>query len=97
MYGIAVDERAGDPQQVATVRREVKKFCADLIRVSYPLALDDGSLLQQFGDPRPLDTPLPLWIVIGRDGKVVHYRTGLYTIDPSRGLTELHAVVTALQ
>ncbi len=36
---------------------------------------------------------LPLWVVIGKDGKVVHYRTGLYQVDVNRGLKELDAVV----
>ena len=96
VYGVAVDEGAADPQQLAGVRREVQKFSTEFIRMGYPLTIDDGSLLASFGDPRPHDTPLPLWVVIGPDGKVVHYRTGLYTVDPVRGLAELHAVLTGL-
>lgn len=96
VIGVAVDERAADPQQLRAVRREVKKFSTEFIRLAYPIAIDDGSLLAGFGDPRPLNTPLPLWIVIGQDGRVAHFRTGLYAIDPNRGLTELFEAVSAL-
>jgi peroxiredoxin len=95
VYGVAVDERAADLQQVAAVRRDVRKFSTQFMRLGYPIALDDGSLLKQFGDPRPLEVPLPLWVVIAPDGTIAHYRTGLYPLDPSRGLEELNAAVSS--
>lgn len=94
VYGIAVEERLADPTQAAAIRREVRQFGSQFIRVGYPLAVDDGSLLATFGDPRPIGAPLPLWVVIGRDGTVVHHKAGVYSIDPNRGLEELDAVVT---
>src|SRR5262249_8894099 len=87
--GVAVDERAADPQQLRLVRRDVQRFSTEFMRLGYRIAVDDGTVLAKFGDPRPLDSPLPLWVVIGPDGRVVHYRSGLYTIDPSQGLAEL--------
>ena len=96
VYGVAVDERLGDNGQSAAARREVRAFATQFIRLGYPVAIDDGRLLQKFGDPRQLEAPLPLWVVIGPDGKIAHFRTGLYPIDPSRGLTELDAQVTEL-
>jgi hypothetical protein len=92
VYGIAVEERLADPGQAPAIRREVRQFGSQFIRVGYPLAVDDGSLLATFGDPRPLGAPLPLWVVIGRDGTVVHHKAGVYNIDPNRGLEELDAV-----
>ncbi len=94
--GVAVDERLADQAQVRQVRRDVQKFTTEFMRLGYPVALDDGSLLSRFGDPRTLGAPLPLWVVIGRDGTVAHYRTGLYAIDPNRGLEELRETVTKL-
>jgi len=48
---------------------------------------------------RPLlGSPLPLWVVIGHDGKVVHYQIGFYNITPDEGLKQLdEAVVLALR
>lgn len=94
VYGVAVDERLADAGLSAAVRREVRQFSSQFIRVSYPIAVDDGSLLATFGDPRGLGAPLPLWVVIGRDGTVVNYKAGLYSIDASRGLEELNAEIT---
>lgn len=96
VYGVAVDERLADAAQSASARRDVRAFSTQFIRLGYPIAMDDGHLLQKFGDPRQLEAPLPLWVVIGPDGKIAHFRTGLYPLDPSRGLTELDALVTEL-
>jgi hypothetical protein len=94
VYGVAVDERVADPQQRAAVQREVRKFSTQFMRLGYPIALDDGELLKKFGDPRPYDSPLPLWVVIGPGGKVQAHRAGLYNLDPNRGLVELDEAVT---
>ncbi|MFV0443855.1 MAG: TlpA family protein disulfide reductase [Planctomycetaceae bacterium] len=96
VIGVAVDERAADPRQLRAVRRDIKKFTSEFIRISYPLAIDDGSLVKTLGDPRPLETPFPLWVVVGKDGRIAHYRTGLYNVDPSRGLTELSQIIAEL-
>jgi hypothetical protein len=45
-----------------------------------------------------LGAELPLWVVIGHDGKIVHYKVGYYAIKPDEGLRELDtAVVEALK
>ena len=68
------------------------------LQTCYDIATDDGSTLAEFGDPRALGAPLPLWIVIGHDGKVAHYHTGFYDIKPDEGLKQLDdAVVEALR
>lgn len=56
---------------------------------SYDIALDDGTLRAKFGDPRRLGGKLPLWVVIGADGKIAHYKVGLYDINPDEGLRAL--------
>lgn len=96
VVGVAVDERAADAMLLRQVRRDVQKFSTEFMRLGYPVAIDDGTALARCGDPRPLGSPLPLWVVIGPEGHVRHLRTGLYTIDPSRGLEELKQVVEAL-
>ena len=58
--------------------------------------IDDGTLLGKFGDPRRLDEKLPLWVVIGTDGKIAHYSTGFFNIKPDQGLKQLEAVIVDL-
>jgi hypothetical protein len=55
---------------------------------------DDGKVLQQFGDPRPAGSKLPLFVVIGRDGKIVEYHAGPYEVTRDRGIEELEKIVT---
>jgi hypothetical protein len=55
--------------------------------------LDDGQLIKAFGDPRLLGAELPLYVVIGPDGKVAHYKSGNYEVDRLEGLKELNAVL----
>jgi hypothetical protein len=74
------------------------KKLQEFMNLTYDVAVDDGSLLAQFGDPRALGSPLPLWVVIGHDGKVSHYHIGFYNITPDDGLKELdQAVIDALR
>ena len=49
--------------------------------------------LEQLGDPRRADSGLPLFVVLDRQGKVVHYHPGNYDVDTREGLKELRAVV----
>lgn len=72
--------------------QSVKKF-AEFMNLSYPIGLDDGTLLKAIGDPRLAREPLPLWIVVGADGKVKHYRPGLFDLDPREGLRELDEII----
>uniref|UniRef100_A0A7C4LPI9 TlpA family protein disulfide reductase n=1 Tax=Schlesneria paludicola TaxID=360056 RepID=A0A7C4LPI9_9PLAN len=94
VLGIAVDERFKDPAQRAAATRTVRKL-QEFMNLSYAIALDDGTLLQAFGDPRTLGAALPLWVVIGSDGKITHYQVGYYDILPDEGLKPLDAAVIA--
>ncbi|MEZ6065811.1 MAG: hypothetical protein R3B90_08920 [Planctomycetaceae bacterium] len=93
VYGVAVDERLADVTKEAEVRRDVRTFSTQFMRLGYPVLLDDGSVLKSFGDPRPFDIALPVWVVIGADGNVLHYHAGLYDIDPNRGLEQLSKII----
>lgn len=92
VYGVAVDGRLGDPAERATALRGIRKLKA-FMNLSYPILLDSGPLIRKFGDPRPAGADLPLFVVLGRDGKIVHYHAGLYPVDRNEGLRDLNAVV----
>lgn len=70
--------------------RRVKSF----MNLSYPVLVDDGKLLSRLGDPRSIGAALPLFVVIGKDGKVTSYHAGLYDVNPRDGLVELNAAIT---
>lgn len=95
VYGVAVDGRLGDPQFAGAAIRSIYKLKSTM-NLSYPVTLDDGKLLEKFGDPRTVGAKLPLWVVIGADGKVAHYHTGFYKINPDEGLQELDAALVPL-
>lgn len=97
VVGINVDGRfaGGDKSKAATL--SLKKI-QEFMNLGYDVAVDDGTILTQFGDPPSLGSPLPLWVVIGRDGAVVDYHIGFYKIRPDEGLKQLDdAVVEALR
>ena len=97
VIGVNVDERFANPTQTAAANRSMKKLL-EFLNVGYEVGVDDGSLLSMFGDPRDIGAPLPLWVVIGHDGKVTHYHTGFYDIKPDEGLKQLdEAVIEALR
>ena len=97
VIGVNVDERFANPQQATAARRSMKSLL-EFMKIGYDMAMDDGSVLAEFGDPRSMNAPLPLWIVIGHDGKVTHYHTGFYDIKPDEGLKQLDdAVIEALR
>jgi len=93
VYGVAVDRRFGVAGSKAAAVRSVRGL-VKFMNLRYPLLLDDGQTIKAFGDPRQFDAKLPLFIVIGRDGKIVHYKVGHYKIDRLRGLKELNAIVS---
>ena len=95
VYGVAVDGRFGDPQTAGAALKSVQKL-QEFMHLSYGLAVDDGKLLSKLGDPRKYGAKLPLWVVIGADGKVVHYHAGLYKINPDEGLQQLDDVLVKL-
>ena len=46
--------------------------------------------------PRRVGAKLPLWVVIGPDGKIAHYHVGTYDVKPDEGLRRLDEVVVSL-
>lgn len=95
VLGVHVDAQADEsgprPASLAAARR-LKQF----MNLSYPVVVDEGKLLQRLGDPRPSGGALPLFVVVGKDGKVVEYHCGLYEVKPQQGLAELDALVARL-
>jgi hypothetical protein len=69
--------------------RRLKSF----MNLSYPIVLDGGSLIKRFGDPRLVGASLPLVVVVGPEGKIVHYHVGHYEVDRQDGLKQLDDVV----
>lgn len=97
VIGINVDERFSTPQQTPAANRSMKGLL-EFMKVGYDVATDDGTILAEFGDPRTVNAPLPLWLVIGHDGVITHYHAGIYDIKPDEGLKELDdAVVEAVR
>jgi peroxiredoxin len=92
VYGVAVNAALRDEQARSGVVRGARRL-ASFMNLSYPLLLDDGEALQQFGDPRELGASLPLYVLIGRDGRVLHYHVGYYEVDRNEGLKALDAAV----
>ncbi|HVX61958.1 MAG TPA: TlpA disulfide reductase family protein [Pirellulales bacterium] len=92
VYGVAVDGRFGDESARGAATSGVRKL-KSFMNLSYPILLDSGSLVKQFGDPRLVGATLPLFAVIGPDGKIMHYHVGYYPVDLRQGLKELDDVV----
>jgi hypothetical protein len=90
VLGVAV--AADDPERQQNQRTFVRKF-RDFMNVSYPILLDDGSLLEKLGDPRKVKQELPLFVVIDSNGNVVEYKAGEYEVKANDGLKELDKVV----
>ena len=93
VLGVLVDDKIVDDgarRAAASSARKLKAF----MNLSYGILMDDGTVLKQLGDPRPAGSKLPLFVVIGRDGKIIEYHAGLYDVKPEQGLAELDAIVT---
>jgi hypothetical protein len=95
VYGIAVDSRLQREETRKAALASIRKL-RSFMNLTYPIMLDDGAVLKQFGDPRIIGEPLPLYVVVGRDGKVVHYKVGYYEVDRQEGLKELDAILARL-
>lgn len=94
VFGVNVDERLAVDftrgKSIAAAKK-LKSF----MNLDFPVLLDDGSLLKQFGDPRVTGAKLPVFVVIGPDGAVKEYHVGYYDVDRDRGLKELEEAVSA--
>ena len=93
VIGVCCNPELDAPQTVRQAQRSARK-AAEFMNLSYSIGHDNGTLLQTVGDPRENRGQLPLWIVIGPDGKVLHYHAGFYEIDTAVGLKALHEVVS---
>jgi len=92
IFGVAVDAQFGEPAKRDAATRSVRRL-VNFMNLTYPVLLDNEDLLKAFGDPRRLGAELPLFVVIGADGKIVHYKAGHYEVDRLEGLKELNEVV----
>lgn len=92
VLGVHVDKRL-EFEDTARAAASTAKKLRDFMRLGYPILLDDGKFLKQAGDPRPLGGELPLYVVIGKDGKVVEHHPGMYAVQRERGLEELEKIV----
>lgn len=92
IVGVAVDPKLGDPATSDATLRAIKKLVS-FMNLGYDIAKDNGSLLETFGDPRKAGAELPLWVVIDPSGKIVHYKAGLYQVNPRDGLQELDDIL----
>ncbi|MBX3412543.1 MAG: TlpA family protein disulfide reductase [Pirellulales bacterium] len=92
VYGVAVDSRLDDPQYRGEAIRGVRKL-KQFMNLSYPILLDGGALIRQFGDPRTAGAELPLFVLIDSEGKILEYHVGHYEVDREAGLKELDAEV----
>jgi peroxiredoxin len=95
VYGIAVDGRVADERQAPAALKSIQKL-KNFMNLDYGIATDDGKLLARFGDPTKYGAKLPLWVVIGPDGKIAHFHTGFYKINPDEGLRELDEALVKL-
>ena len=93
ILGVAVDGRLADEVSRVSGLRSIKKL-RDFMNLSYPILLDSGPILKQFGDPRVVGGTLPLFVVIDQQGKIVHYHVGHCQVHQDQGLKELDEVVT---
>jgi hypothetical protein len=95
VYGVAVDGRLQNEQTRKAAMNSIRKL-RNFMNLTYPVLLDDGILVKQFGDPRSVGVNLPLFVVIGPDSTIVHHHVGFYPVDRQEGLKELDALVAEL-
>ena len=95
IIGVAVNQSLSDPATAGRGRSSARKL-REFMNLSFPVAVDDGSVLKAFGDPREFGAKLPLFVVLDHDGRIVHYHVGFYRIDPDKGLQELDGVLVEL-
>lgn len=95
VLGVAVaDAAAGDDPEAKKRALQSASRLKNFMNLSYSILVDDGSVLKQFGDPRTAGGKLPLFVVIGKDGKIAEFHAGLYEVQRDRGLEQLDKLVT---
>ena len=94
VFGVSADPRLQDPETRGRGVVAAKKL-RSFMNLSYPILADHQDGAREFGDPRVTGAKLPLFVVIGRDGKITHYHVGTYEVNRDRGLEELVQAVSA--
>jgi peroxiredoxin len=92
VFGVAIADNLDDEQARRTAASSARKLKA-FMNLSYPILLDDGTLLKRLGDPRQASGKLPLFLVIGTGGKIAEYHAGMYDVKTNEGLAELDAAI----
>jgi peroxiredoxin len=92
VFGVVADERVTQPDTKRAGIQSAKKL-QSFMNLSYPLLVDSGTAVKEFGDPRATGAKLPLFVVIDRQGNVVHYHAGHYEVNRDRGLEELGKII----
>lgn len=95
VVGVAVDGRFQQPATAGTAAASVRRL-RNFMNLTYPVVYDGGALVKQFGDPRGVGAELPLFVVVGKDGRTAHYKVGHYDVDREAGLKQLDTVVQEL-
>lgn len=92
VIGMISDKQLANAKTAPAALRSARKL-REFMNVGYPLGYETKGALAALGDPRKFDANLPLWVVIGTDGTILHYHIGFYEVDSNRGLEELDAVI----
>jgi hypothetical protein len=92
VLGVSVDGRLAEPETRRAGIAAARKL-RDFMNLSYPILLDDGEFLKRLGDPRQGGGKLPLFLVIGKDGKIAEYHAGMYDVKTNEGLAELDGII----
>ncbi len=92
VIGIISDKQLQDAKTAPAALRSARKL-REFMNIGYPLGHETKGALAALGDPRKFDVNLPLWVVIGTDGTILHYHVGFYEVDSNRGLEELDGVI----
>jgi peroxiredoxin len=95
VYGVAVNSGLADEDGRSGIVSSIRRFTS-FMNLTYPVLLDAGELLKEFGDPRRTGAALPLYVVIGPDGTIDLYHVGFYEVDQQVGLKELDEAVGRL-
>ena len=95
VIGVNVDPRAADEETRRSAIASARKL-KGFMNLSYPIVIDDSTLIKRLGDPRTAGGKLPLFVVVGKDGKIAEYHAGLYEVKANEGLAELDALVRKL-
>ena len=92
VIGVISDKQIEKTGTASAALRSARKL-REFMNIGYPLGHETEGALAALGDPRTFGVELPLWVVIGLDGTILHYRVGFYEVDNNQGLVELDAVI----